>query len=138
MSHKHCFVDTNVIVYAHDFDAGNKHLRAQELIKEAWRKPYPPAISTQVLQELYVSMAKKGANAKDCREIVSLYYSWEVVDHDISLIDIGISYKERFKLSLWDGLIVAAAHKAKVDVLYTEDLQHGQKIENILIVNPFL
>lgn len=138
MSHKHCFIDTNVIVYAHDADADNKHVVAQELIKEAWKQPYPPAISTQVLQELYVSLAKKGAQAKDCREIVELYYSWEVVHHDTLLVDAGISYKERYKLSLWDGLIIAAAVRAKVDVLYTEDLQHGQKIEQISVINPFL
>jgi predicted nucleic acid-binding protein len=137
MSDKHCFIDTNIIVYAHDFDTGKKHYKAQELIREVWKNPYPPAISTQVLQELYVSLNKKGASARDCKEIVSLYYSWEVVEHDISLIDSGISYKERYKISFWDGLIVAAANKAKAEILYSEDFQDGMKFDSLSIVNPF-
>jgi len=138
MNHKHAFVDTNILVYVHDSDAVKKHQAAQELIKSLWDSPYPPAISTQVLQELYVSLAKKGAKSDDCKKIINIYYSWEVVEHDIPLIEAGVSYKERYKLSLWDGLIVAAAVKAKAELLYTEDLQNGQRIDQLLVVNPFV
>jgi predicted nucleic acid-binding protein len=137
MSHKHLFIDTNVLVYAHDLDAGSLHVKARGFIEEAWNAPYPPAISTQVLQELYVSLSKKGASIKECESIVSLYYPWEVVAHDLALVSAAIQYRNRYQFSLWDSLIVAAAKKAHASELITEDLQHGQLIDGLEVVNPF-
>ena len=137
MSAKHIFVDTNILVYAHDADAGNKHQIAVREVAALWDSQYPPAISTQVLQELYVSMAKKGASMADCRKIVSIYLDWEIINHDTQLVLAAMEIRERFKLSLWDSLIVAAAQEAKASILWSEDMQVGQRFDNLVVSNPF-
>lgn len=136
MSGEHIFVDTNILVYAHDADGGEKHLRAQECIRRLWDAPYPPAISNQVLQELYATLARKKASSKQCREIVSIYLEWEVISSDIALMNQGMEVCERFKLSIWDSLIVAAALRAKATILWTEDLQDGQRFDRVTVRNP--
>ena len=90
-----------------------------------------------MIQELYVSLSKKGASPKECESIVSLYYPWEVVVHDLKLVEAAIDYRNRYQFSLWDSLIIAAAKKAHASELITEDLQHGQVIDGLEIVNPF-
>lgn len=137
MSAKHIFVDTNVLVYAHDSDSGQKHKIAAKEVAALWDNQYLPAISTQVLQELYVSLAKKGAAMADCRRIVGIYLDWEIINHDSRLVLAAIEIRERFKLSLWDSLIVAAAHEAKASILWSEDMQAGQRFDSLVVVNPF-
>ena len=73
MSDKHVFVDTNILVYAHDADAGGKHASAKERVRELWARERPPSVSIQVLQELYVNLVRKGTGAKAGREIVGDY-----------------------------------------------------------------
>lgn len=136
MSAEHVFVDTNILVYAHDSDAGQKHEKAKSLVKSLWSNLYPPAISTQVLCELYVSLQKKGAPPDSNREIVSSYFVWEIIENDRDMISQAIDFQTKHKLSLWDALIVCAAKRANASVLYTEDLQDGAKLLGITISNP--
>ncbi len=136
MTVEHLFVDTNILVYANDADAGEKHNTLVKKVASLWERPYPPSISTQVIQELYVTLARKGASTKECQKIVNIYLDWEVIGHDIKLVQSAMVLNERFKLSLWDSLIIAAAQRAKAKVLWSEDLQNGQRFDELVVVNP--
>src|ERR1700690_120788 len=135
-----CFVDTNVLVYAHDLSAGAKCRRAQELTGNLWDSQNG-VISTQVLQELYfalrrrlkVAMSVAGAGA-----IVRDYFEWEVVVNHRDAILRAAEIEGRFRISFWDGLILQAAESAGAAVLYSEDLSHGQFYGGVRVMNPFL
>jgi len=138
MSVEHVFVDTNILVYAHDADAGDRHVSALGKVIALWDRPYPPAISIQVLQGLYATLTKKGASAKECRRIVSIYFDWEVIKHDSELIASAMDLRDRFKISWWDSLIVASAMRANATFLWSEDLQEGQSFDRLTVVNPLV
>lgn len=136
MKGNHVFVDTNILVYAHDRDGGSKHQSAKELIKELWDRPYPPAISIQVLQEFAANLKKRTVPIEKIRELIDIYLPWEVIDNDQRLLLEGLSIANRWRLSLWDGYIIAAAHRAKASILWSEDLQEGQDFDGVRVVNP--
>lgn len=134
------FVDTNILVYAHDLDAGSKRDIAITVIEKLW-KNRTGVISTQVLQEFYVNVTRKIprpiAPAK-ARGVIENYLHWHVeLNVPVSIL-LASEIEEKHMLSFWDSLIVAAAIKARADKILTEDLNHGQIIEGILIENPFL
>jgi len=134
------FVDTNVLVYAHDLDAGNKHEVAAKLISQLW-KSRNGVLSTQVLQECYVTLTKKVVRPLGkvaVRRLLQSYFSWEIAVNDLQTILQASEIEEAHNLSFWDALIVAAASSKNVTLILTEDLNHGQMIEGILIQNPFL
>ena len=134
------FVDTNVLVYAHDAGSGWKHDVARALVESLWRDR-SGVLSTQVLHELYVNVRRKAARPLDrtaARSLIEDYLSWEVVVNDGASVLKAIEFEERHHISFWDALIVQAAEAASVDVLYTEDLNHGQAYGNVEVVNPFL
>lgn len=132
------FVDTNILVYAHDRDAGPKHHRAREHVLTLWSSEIPPNISVQVLQELYVNLERKHVPLKEVHDIVADYLQWNVVDNDRDTFREALQFKVRWKLSLWDALIIAAAHQAGARTLWTEDLQPGQSFDGLVVVNPLL
>lgn len=131
------FVDTNILVYAHDERAGERHRIAKERIAHLWRLPLLANISVQVLQELYVHLRKRGVPAATARETVTDYLHWNVVSTDRSLLEEGLRLAERWQVFLWDALILAAARRAGADVVWSEDLNAGQQYEGVLVVNPF-
>ena len=138
MSDKY-FVDTNILVYAHDTAAGAKHDRARALVEELWRDR-SGAVSTQVLQELTVNLRRKAARpltTKATRELVSDYLSWEVIVNGGQSIVDALDIEERHKISFWDALIVHAAQAAGAEILYSEDLSDGQTYGSVRVVNPF-
>jgi predicted nucleic acid-binding protein len=132
-----CFVDTNILVYAHDREAGDKHEIAKRLVATLWREPKWPAVSVQVLQELYVNLHRKGVSLVEARETVGDYAAWQVVDNTLSLLEAGIDEMGRWQISFWDSLIVAAARQAGVSVIYSEDLSANQDYAGLRVVNPF-
>ena len=138
MSDEHIFVDTNILVYAYDRDAGEKHRIAKEKVRSLWHRSFMPSISIQVLQEFYVNLVKKRVPASDARETVASYLEWDVIDNDRSLLLEGMRMKEKWKISYWDSLILAAARKASAAEVWSEDLNPGQKYEGMVVVNPFL
>ncbi|MBF0103967.1 MAG: PIN domain-containing protein [Deltaproteobacteria bacterium] len=138
MNDKHIFVDTNILVYAHDKQGKDKHDIAKEKITELWMKESPPSLSIQVLQELYVNLVRKNVTEKDVRAIVVEYLVWEVIPNDQELFMAGIKIKERFKLSFWDSLIIAAAQRAHAHIIWSEDLQNGQDFEGVVVINPLI
>jgi predicted nucleic acid-binding protein len=133
------FVDTNVLVYAHDRHAGSKHATASALVERLW-EARSGVVSTQVLQEVYVNVRRKPEkllSASEARQLVSDYLRWDLIVNTGESILAAIELEERFKLSFWDALIVQAAQTAGVETLYSEDLADGQRYGSVTVVNPF-
>ena len=132
------FVDTNVLVYAHDRSAGVKHEMARELVTGLWEDRCG-VISTQVLQEFYVNVRRKAERPLGLRQsqrLIEDYLAWEVVVNTGETILEALDIERRFQLSFWDALIVHAATTADVGTLYSEDLNHGQVYGTVRVVNP--
>ena len=137
MSDKY-FVDTNILVYAHDRSAGLKHQRARVLIEQLWHSGQG-VLSTQVLQELCVSLRRKSNRAPSSDEMIRLiqdYLSWEVVVNGSDSVVEALQIEARYKVSFWDALILHAAEKAGAAVLYSEDLAADQSYGSTRVVNP--
>ena len=133
------FVDTNVLVYAHDASETVKQPIAQDLLDRLWAVRRG-TLSTQILQEFYVVATRKlttPLSRPEAREIIDLYSTWPVVVIDSVLIVSASRLEDRHRLSFWDALVVEAARLAGADLLLSEDLQHGRVIEGVRIVNPF-
>lgn len=131
---------TNILVYAHDLDAGDKHDVAAKIIYQLWESKNG-VLNTQVLQEFYVTPTKKmpqPLNKVATRKILKEYFSWQVVINDLQIIFQASEIEEDYKISFWDALIVSAAYSKNVVTILTEDLNHGQYIEGIFIQNPFI
>jgi predicted nucleic acid-binding protein len=134
------FVDTNILIYAHDLDAGRKHKIAVSIINNLWEEE-TGIISIQVIQEFYVNITKKIPHPllpAKARGLLSNYFSWHLEITVPATILLASEIGERHLLSFWDALVVATAYQAKAEKILTEDLQSGQMIEGILIENPFL
>ncbi len=134
------FVDTNILVYAHDADAGEKHASAAKAVAELWVSRNG-ILSAQVLQELYITLTRKVASPVTrnlARRLIRNYLTWELVLNDGAIILHASEIEENYRLSFWDGLIVAAAYSKNAAIILTEDLNDGQNIEGIRIQNPFL
>jgi predicted nucleic acid-binding protein len=134
------FVDTNILVYAHDLDAGNKHDQAAEIVSQLWESRNG-VLSTQVLQEFYVTLTRKVSSTLsklEARKLVQKYSHWHLVLNDPSIIIQASEIEESNNISYWDALIVSAAYSQNVPTILTEDLNHGQIIEGIFIRNPFI
>ena len=133
------FVDTNVLVYHHDTADPAKQVRAESWITcivdlRAGR------LSFQVLQELYATLTHKlqpNLERQEARDIVDLLASWNPLAIDLPLIKQAWGLQDRYLLSWWDALIVAAAQAGDCRVLLTEDLQHGQRFGRVRVIDPF-
>ncbi|MCY4060038.1 MAG: PIN domain-containing protein [Gammaproteobacteria bacterium] len=133
------FVDTNVLVYRHDSTDPAKQSRADEwlsiLVHERAAR-----VSYQVLQELFVTLTRKVRPAtadEEAREIVRDLASWQPITVDLAILERAWVNQQRYLLSWWDALIVAAAQANGCVALLTEDLQHGQALGDVRVVNPF-
>jgi predicted nucleic acid-binding protein len=134
------FVDTNILVYAQDLSSGAKCLRAQELIRELWELR-AGVISTQVLQELYIALRRKlklPMSAAQAGDVLRDYFEWDVVVNGRESVIRAIELESRYKISFWDGLVLQAAEKADVRIVYSEDLSHGSSYAGITVLNPFI
>ena len=132
------FVDTNILMYAHDKAAGVKHERAKALVDDLWRER-SGVVSTQVLQELRVNLRRKAGrpvDLKTAREIVADYLAWDVVTNTGQSIIEALDIEERYRISFWDALIVQAAEASGAKVLHSEDLADGQTYRGVRVVNP--
>jgi predicted nucleic acid-binding protein len=138
MASNQIFVDTNILVYAHDRDAADKHQAAKEKVAQLWRLPVAPAISVQVLQELYVNLIRKTVSQSEARQTIIDYCAWHVVDNDPTLLMEGIDLQIRWQSSFWDALILAAAQRAGAGVIWSEDLNTTQDYGGIVAVNPLI
>ena len=132
------FFDTNVLLYGFDLDAPEKRHIALGLIEQAWSDPDHTAISVQVLQEFFVNFVRRGHNPAEAAALAGDFSHWPVIDNSLALFKLGISLQARWQLSLWDAMILAAAHSSGARELLTEDLNHGQDYGGVVAVNPFL
>lgn len=135
------FVDTNILLYASDQSAGSKRLRSAELLSELWQTQNG-VMSTQVLQEFFYNATRKLSlplNIAAARAIVDVYSVWIRKPITAKTIAHAIDLHGRLRFSFWDSLIIAAALESGCTKLYTEDMQHGQCIEDQLtVINPFI
>jgi predicted nucleic acid-binding protein len=137
MSDKY-FVDTNILVYAHDRSAGPKHHRARAVVEQLWHSGQG-VLSTQVLQELCVSFRRKSNRPLSSDELIRViqdYLSWEVVVNDPGSVVEALQIEARYKVAFWDALILHAAETAGAVVLYSEDLAAGQIYGSTRVINP--
>lgn len=134
------FVDTNILVYAHDRDADEKHEIARNIVVQLWEQR-SGVVSLQVLQEFYINITRKitaPLSPSAARELIQTYFAWYIaVIHPLFIIRAS-EISERNKISFWDALIIVAAQEANAEKILTEDLNTGQIIEGVLIVNPFV
>jgi predicted nucleic acid-binding protein len=132
------FVDTNILMYAHDSAAGEKHARAKALVEDLW-ETRSGVVSTQVLQELAVNLrrkAKKPLDAQATRGVVSDYLAWQVVVNTGDSILEALDLESRYQVSFWDALVIQAAQAGGAEILYSEDLSDGQRYGSVLVSNP--
>ncbi|GAB6091092.1 PIN domain-containing protein [Spirochaeta dissipatitropha] len=131
------FFDTNILVYTVDKKDIEKTHKSRELIKNVTQE-HAPVISTQVLQEFYnASTSKLGIDKIIVKNLVHNYRNMEIVTIDLLIIEQAIDISILFQLSFWDSLILAAAEQANCTYIISEDLNNGQRIRGIEIVNPF-
>ena len=134
------FIDTNILIYSFDAAAPDKRDAARKIISEALTDS-KGIISYQVIQEFMHAALRKFAvplTADDCRKYLTVVleplcqvYAGAELYHQ------ALEITERWQYSFYDSLIISAALKAECDLLYSEDLQHGQKLYQLTIVNPF-
>jgi len=133
------FVDTNVIVYAYDGTSSEKQKAAIDLLDRLWSERNI-SISSQVIQEFAVAVRRnvaKAMNPTDVRRVIRDFRDWDIVLNDAAAVLGALEIEERYQVSFWDALILQAAQSAGAEILYTEDLSHGQKYGNVRVVNPF-
>ncbi|MGH7447714.1 MAG: PIN domain-containing protein [Longimicrobiales bacterium] len=134
------FVDTNVLVYVRDRTDEEKQRRAAEWMAALWDSRLG-RLSVQVLQEYYITLTRKLSpprTAEEAREDVIALGVWRPATIDLGTLELAWEIQDRFALSWWDSLIVAAAVEMRCRHLLTEDLQDGQVVGGVAILNPFL
>lgn len=132
------FVDTNILVYAHDRSTGVKHERARSLVEGLWNSG-GGVLSTQVLQELCASLRRKSAHPlsfEQTRELLQDYLSWEIVINTAHSVIEAVVIEQRYSISFWDALILQAAGSSGATVLYSEDLAAGRSYGPLRVINP--
>ncbi len=131
------FVDTNVLLYALDRADAKKHQKAREWRAELWQRKCG-RISVQVLQEFYANVVRKWPSSTElARSEIRNLQAWRPVTIDIELLEHCWKIQDRYQLSFWDSLIVAAAKSSACRYLLTEDLQAGQDLEGMIVIDPF-
>jgi predicted nucleic acid-binding protein len=132
------FIDTNILIHAHDVDANTKHDIARAVLRELWSER-AGVLSMQVLQEFYVNVTRKIASplSKElARLVVSNYAIW---CSETTPIEISAAFRieDESRIGFWDAMIVSAAAKSGATRILSEDLNAGQRIAGILVENPF-
>jgi predicted nucleic acid-binding protein len=134
------FVDTNILLYAHDRSAGLKHEIARDFVAQRWGSR-TGVLSTQVLQEFYVNVTRKlprPMTAARARAVIARYATWSVRRIEPADIIAASELEKQHRLSFWDALVIISAMRAGASILATEDLQHGRGFAGgLTVVNPF-
>lgn len=134
------FVDTNILLYAHDRSAGFKHERARQLVEHLWTSG-EGVLSTQVLQELCINLRRKLSRplpVEEIRQIIQDYLSWQIIVNTPTSVLQALEIEVRYQTSFWDALVLQAAESSGAEVLYSEDFATGQKYGTVQVVNPLL
>jgi predicted nucleic acid-binding protein len=133
------FFDTNILVYAYDSHFLDKQQKAQNIVLSAVREGNG-VLSTQVLGEFFMVVTKKidkPLSVSDARDIIKYMGRMKVQEIDVLIVERALDTLERYKISYWDALIIAAAERAQCKRILSEDLNAGQMYHGIEITNPF-
>ena len=133
------FVDTNVLIYAHDVSAGDKRTRAQELVRRLWDSG-DGCLSVQVLQEFYVNVTQKVAqplSPERAARIIADLATWQIYRPGIQDVLDAIDLQCRQRISFWDAMVVSSAIQLGCRCIWSEDLNPGQVYDGVTVVNPF-
>ncbi len=134
------FVDTNILVYAHDVSAGPKNTTAKKLMGELWESK-TGCISVQVMQEFYVTVTQKVPNPLESRTAIGIIRElkyWNIHAPDIDDVIHAVDIQQRNQVSFWDAMILQSAIRLECKVIWSEDLNPGQEYNGLKLVNPFL
>jgi predicted nucleic acid-binding protein len=132
------FIDTNIIIYTDDADFPEKQKIATALLEKGWNSGRL-VLSTQVLQEYFSAATRKlGIPAEIAQRKIELLGCLDICSIVHEDIIRAIELHRLYKFSFWDSLIIRMAQKSACTILYSEDMQHDQKIGDVRIVNPFL
>lgn len=129
------FLDSNVLIYAiskHQSDVA-KNAEANRILQED-----NISISTQVMQEFYVNATVKGGMAdREARDWLDALVEFPCIHNSRDLVFAAIDHSMRYLINYYDAAIIAAAEQAGAQILYTEDLNHGQVYGRVKVLNPF-
>ena len=134
-----CFLDTNILVYAYDRSAGDKHILAAKLVEGCWENENG-CLSIQVLQEFFVNITRKIPTPLDhqtARQIVADLAHWRLQSPGASDLLQAIDLQQSYRLSFWDAMVVQGATILGCKQLLSEDLNNGQVCGKVQIINPF-
>lgn len=131
------FLDSNILVYTDDSASNEKQQRATQLLEEGWNSGNL-VISTQVLQEYFAAATRElHVAVETAQRKIELLAHLDIIDIQHQDIVRAIEIHRLYQYSFWDSLIIGSAQKAACFTLYSEDMQHGQRIGGIEVVNPF-
>jgi predicted nucleic acid-binding protein len=139
MSDSRTFIDTNVVVYAHDVTAGEKRSRALQIMTELWETD-DGCLSVQVLQEAFVTLTGKVPRPLDidtAATVIADLGQWTVHSPDPKDVLAAIEIQQRNQLSFWDSMIVRSAGRLGCEALFSEDMNPGQRYAGVTVHNPF-
>ena len=132
------FIDTNILVYAMDQADPLKHKQSRFFLQELRKEEHTGVISTQILQEFYVTAIKKlNLDPVLVKSILRAFKNYEVVVINPDLIESAVDCSVLNRISFWDALVVVSAESACCDMILTEDLNDGQIIRGVKIHNPY-
>ena len=140
MSDDRQFVDTDVLVYAHDLTAGDKHSRARALVEQLW-DTREGCLSVQVLQEFFVTMTRKIPRPLDApatAQIIADLAHWHMHAPAAGDVLAAIDIHQRTGASFWDAMILRSAKELGCQTLHSEDLNPGQAYDGVQVRNPLL
>ena len=133
----HRFLDTNILLYAYDAESPGKRTKAMQWVEQGWKSPGDVSISVQVLQELAVNLERRKVSRGEIHQILYDLSAWPVVDNTLLVLKMALGEQSRWKISLWDAMILAAARSCGAQELVSEDFNHGQDYDGIRVINPF-
>ena len=133
------FFDSNVLICVHDRRFPHKRETARRLYA-SYLYQDAIALSTQVLQEFFVTITRKTSQVSlpEAKKLVGHLAGLHVIKIDVDHILAAVDLHARYRISFWDGLIVAAAKAARASVVLSEDLGHGQVYDGVRVENPFV
>jgi predicted nucleic acid-binding protein len=131
------FVDTNIVVYAHDKNAIQKHYNSVELLSRL-AADGSGAVSIQVLMEFYnTALRKLGIKSESAEAILDDFAEWRLHCPDHASIMAAVRLQRRYQLAWYDAMILNSAIESGCSILWTEDFQDGQRFGDLVIRNPY-
>ncbi len=133
------FVDSNVLVYAHDVTAGRKREVAKQLLARLWIDGHG-CLSIQTLQEFVVNATRKvpkPISVEEAQEVVTALSDWTVHSPEPADVVAALKRQGRYKISFWDAMILESAVCLGCDLMWSEDLSSGQIYDGVEVRNPF-